>query len=152
MPFALKKLLTAAHQNKSITTILALSPSALRGVSQADADRLDQAFGIKTIEDMGKNAFFQNIVSKPVLSQRSKSLPQSSAGIGRRLNTQRFTDIIAQRSIRSDVQPARAFVITQTIPIGPATCSRASCLSVGVSGRNISPSSIQSQLRVSLAW
>ena len=47
--------------------------------------------------------------------------PPSSAGIGRRLNTHKFTDMIAHNMSRRDNPQLRDCVITETIPIGPAT-------------------------------
>ena len=55
----LTHLLDKAHEQKPIAEILALSPSALEGVTDKDAELLHAAFGIKTIADMGKNKFFR---------------------------------------------------------------------------------------------
>ncbi|CAK0754455.1 LigA domain-containing protein [Azospirillaceae bacterium] len=55
---SLRNLLDKEHENKPLKEIVKLSPSALQGVSERDADLLKQAFNIKTIEEMGKNKFF----------------------------------------------------------------------------------------------
>ncbi len=47
-----------AWEEKSLKEILAASPAALQGVTEADAQLLDQAIGIKTVEAMGTNKFF----------------------------------------------------------------------------------------------
>ena len=47
-----------AWEEKSLKEILAASPAALQGVTEADAQLLDQALGIKTVEAMGTNKFF----------------------------------------------------------------------------------------------
>lgn len=51
--------LDKAFETKSLTEILAASPSALEGVSDADAEALQKAFGIKSIADMANNKFFK---------------------------------------------------------------------------------------------
>jgi len=81
-------------------------------------------------------SFFPNKISKILRIQRRSNLHPSSAGIGRRLKTQRFTDMIAHRIKRSIIPPARESVIRLTIPIGPETFSIASLRSSGVSGKN----------------
>ncbi len=58
MAFAFDKILIARHRSKSIEEILDLSPSALKGVSADDAQKLQEAFGIETIRDLGTNKFF----------------------------------------------------------------------------------------------
>jgi hypothetical protein len=56
---SLKNILDKAHEGLSIKDIVKLSPAALQGVSEKDAELLQQAFNIKTIEDMGNNKFFR---------------------------------------------------------------------------------------------
>ncbi len=51
--------LDKAFETKSLADILAASPSALEGVSDADAEALHKAFGIKTVADMANNKFFK---------------------------------------------------------------------------------------------
>lgn len=50
--------LDKAHENLSLKEILDASPSALSGVTDADADLLQKALGIKTVRDLGKNKHF----------------------------------------------------------------------------------------------
>lgn len=95
---------------------------------------------------------FQNRVSINVRIHKSNNLPQSSAGIGRRLKTHKFIDIIAQSTMRSINPHSNDCVITLTIQIGPATCSIAPVLSSGVSGKNICKISIFSPENVNLVW
>ncbi len=59
MPFALEKLIDKAHSGKSFEELSNLSPADLKGVTARDAQLLDEAFGIKSIGDMGNNRFFQ---------------------------------------------------------------------------------------------
>jgi hypothetical protein len=45
--------------SKSLAEVLQAPVSALKGVSDGDADLLKQAFNIKTVGDLGKNKFFR---------------------------------------------------------------------------------------------
>ena len=54
----LSKGLDQAYEDKSLAEILDASPAALAGVTDADAQLLDQAFGIKTVRDLGANKYF----------------------------------------------------------------------------------------------
>jgi hypothetical protein len=54
----LTKGLDKAYENKSLEEILDASPAALAGVTDKDAELLDQAFGIKTVRDLGSNKYF----------------------------------------------------------------------------------------------
>ncbi|MDR1987816.1 MAG: hypothetical protein LBQ24_03510 [Candidatus Peribacteria bacterium] len=81
--------------------------------------------------------FFQNIFSIIEFVSINKNLHQSSAGIGKRLNTHKLIDIIAQNIIRNINQACRELLIKSTIQIGQLTDSNASFLSSGVSGLNI---------------
>lgn len=54
----LAKGLDKAYEDKSLEEILSASPAALAGVSEADAAALQQAFGIKTVRDLGSNKYF----------------------------------------------------------------------------------------------
>ena len=54
----LDKILDKAYESSSLAEILAAPVSALAGVSEADADLLRKAFGIKTVDDLGKNKYF----------------------------------------------------------------------------------------------
>ena len=50
--------LDKAYEEKSLTEILAAPVAALAGVSEADGELLKQAFGIKTVADLGSNKYF----------------------------------------------------------------------------------------------
>ena len=54
----LDKALDKAYEGKSLEEILDAPVSALAGVSDGDADKLDAAFGIKTVRDLGSNKYF----------------------------------------------------------------------------------------------
>ncbi len=54
----LAKVLDKAWESKSLTEILAAPVSALAGVTEADAEHLAAAFGIKTVQDLGANKHF----------------------------------------------------------------------------------------------
>jgi len=51
--------LDKAWHGKSAQELADAPVSALKGVSEADADYLNKAFGIKTVRDMGTNKFFK---------------------------------------------------------------------------------------------
>ena len=51
--------LDKAWEDKPLAEVLKAPVSALQGVSEGDADLLKQAFGIKTVNDLGKNKFFR---------------------------------------------------------------------------------------------
>lgn len=55
----LAKLLDKAYEDKTLSEVLAASPAALAGVTDADAVHLKEAFGIDTVEQMGTNKFFR---------------------------------------------------------------------------------------------
>jgi hypothetical protein len=54
----LAKALDQAYEDKSLKEILDASPAALAGVTDADAEHLDEAFTIKTVPQLGGNKFF----------------------------------------------------------------------------------------------
>ena len=54
----LDKALDKAYEGKSLDEILDAPVSALAGVSDGDAEKLDAAFGIKTVRDLGSNKYF----------------------------------------------------------------------------------------------
>ena len=60
MNIELRKLLLSKYQNLPLDEILTLPPDALKGVSEKDAENLDEAFGIRTIESLGKNRYFHS--------------------------------------------------------------------------------------------
>jgi hypothetical protein len=54
----LGKVLDKAYENLSLAEILDAPVAALAGVTDADAEHLAAAFGIKTVRDLGKNKYF----------------------------------------------------------------------------------------------
>lgn len=56
---SLAPILVKKHEAKSLKDIMQLSPDALQGVSAGDAEKLKDAFGIKTVEDLARNKFFR---------------------------------------------------------------------------------------------
>ena len=54
----LTKSLDKAYEGKSLKEILDASPAALAGVTDADAEHLADAFGIKTVRQFGANKYF----------------------------------------------------------------------------------------------
>jgi hypothetical protein len=54
----LAKSLDKAYEDKGLKEILDASPAALAGVTDKDAQLLDEAFGIKTVRQLGENKFF----------------------------------------------------------------------------------------------
>lgn len=59
MPHAFQKLLQVQYLDLSTEEIRELPVHAIKGVSQADADHLKEAFGIDSIGEMAENHFFQ---------------------------------------------------------------------------------------------
>ncbi len=54
----LSKYLDKAYEDSSLEEVLKAPVSALAGVTDADAEHLKAAFGIKTVADLGKNKYF----------------------------------------------------------------------------------------------
>jgi len=54
----LAKSLDKAYEDKGLKEILDASPAALAGVTDKDAELLAEAFGIKTVRQLGENKFF----------------------------------------------------------------------------------------------
>lgn len=50
--------LDKAHEAKGLRDILKEPISCLQGVTDADAEKLQSAFGIKTVRDLGTNKHF----------------------------------------------------------------------------------------------
>ncbi|GEM_PF-695704 len=69
---SLANVLMKADENKSLKELLSLSPASIQGVSEGDAALLQQAFNIKTIEDMGTNKFFLIAQALVELSKHEK--------------------------------------------------------------------------------
>jgi hypothetical protein len=55
----LNALLDNEWGDKSLAEVLKAPVSALKGVSEGDADLLKQAFNVKTVGDLGRNKFFR---------------------------------------------------------------------------------------------
>jgi hypothetical protein len=72
-----------------------------------------------------------------VLILIKRNLHQSSAGIGSKLNTQRFIDIIAAMIKINATHASRELATRWTIQIGHFILDTASVLSSGVLGENI---------------
>jgi len=53
----LAKSLDKAYEDKGLKEILDASPAALAGVTDKDAELLAEAFGIKTVRQLGENKF-----------------------------------------------------------------------------------------------
>ncbi len=58
MAFALDKLIDKSEAGTSFKDLTGLSVSSLKGVSENDAALLQEAFGIKSLGDLGNNRFF----------------------------------------------------------------------------------------------
>ncbi len=54
----LNKALDKAYEGKPLKEVLDAPVAALSGVSDADAKKLEEAFGIKTVRDLGTNKYF----------------------------------------------------------------------------------------------
>lgn len=55
----LAKQLDKAYEDLSVAEVLDAPVAALSGVSEGDAEKLDAAFGIKTVRDLGTNKYFK---------------------------------------------------------------------------------------------
>lgn len=55
--------LTHAHKGKAAAELLDASPDALYGLSAADAQRLEESFGIRTLRDLAENPFFHRALA-----------------------------------------------------------------------------------------
>jgi hypothetical protein len=55
----LSGILDKEWENKSLAEVLKAPVAALQGVSEGDAELLQQAFRIKTVGDLGKNKYFR---------------------------------------------------------------------------------------------
>ena len=68
----LDKVLDKAYEGTSLTELVAAPVAALAGVSDGDAQLLQQAFGIKTIGDLGRNKFFRTAAALVDLADRAR--------------------------------------------------------------------------------
>ena len=55
----LDKALDKAYESSDVSALLDAPVSALAGVSDGDAEKLQAAFGIKTVRDLGTNKYFK---------------------------------------------------------------------------------------------
>ncbi|PRY38605.1 hypothetical protein [Umezawaea tangerina] len=55
----LDKQLDKAYENLTVAEVLDAPVAALAGVSDGDAEKLEAAFGIKTVRDLGTNKYFK---------------------------------------------------------------------------------------------
>jgi hypothetical protein len=55
-------------ESKSLNEILKAPVSALAGVTDADGDRLREAFNIKTVADLGRNKYFRSAYAMTMLA------------------------------------------------------------------------------------
>lgn len=58
MSTSLDHLVVAAYRGRPVAELLEAPPSALHGVSAADAQRLEEAFGIRTVRQLAENPYF----------------------------------------------------------------------------------------------
>jgi len=63
--------LDKAYEGKSLEEILDAPVAALAGVTDADAEHLAAAFGIKTVRDLGSNKHFATAGVLVALSNRA---------------------------------------------------------------------------------
>jgi len=68
----LDKLLDKAYEARSLTELVDAPVAALAGVSDGDAELLQQAFNIKTIGDLGRNKFFRAAAALVDLAEKAK--------------------------------------------------------------------------------
>ena len=59
MSTSFNHLLVKAYHNRSLAELLQAPPDALKGVSAADAEALNEAFGISTVRELAENKFFE---------------------------------------------------------------------------------------------
>jgi hypothetical protein len=68
----LAKLLDKAYENTALTDLVNAPVSALAGVTEADAKLLNEAFGIATVGDLGRNKFFRTAAALTDLAARAR--------------------------------------------------------------------------------
>lgn len=65
-------ILDKAHESSSLEEVLDAPVSALQGLSDSDAERLREAFGIRTVRDLATNKFFLRAQGIHALAQSVK--------------------------------------------------------------------------------
>ena len=68
----LSKALDKAYEEKSLGELVDAPVSALAGVTENDAKLLGEAFGIKTVGDLGRNKFFRTAAAIVTLADTAK--------------------------------------------------------------------------------
>ena len=68
----LSKALDKAYEEKSLAELVDAPVSALAGVTENDAKLLGEAFGIKTVGDLGRNKFFRTASAIVTLADTAK--------------------------------------------------------------------------------
>jgi hypothetical protein len=68
----LDKLLDKAYEQTPLEDLPNAPVAALSGVSEGDAKLLEQAFGIRTIGDLGRNKYFRVALALVDLAERAK--------------------------------------------------------------------------------
>lgn len=68
----LDKILDKAYEATPLNELVDAPVAALSGVTDADAELLMQAFGIKTIGDLGRNKYFRAAAALVDLADRAK--------------------------------------------------------------------------------
>ncbi|MEU4446739.1 hypothetical protein AB0K14_25745 [Actinosynnema sp. NPDC050801] len=64
--------LDKAYEGLTVSEVLDAPVAALSGVSEGDAQKLDAAFGIKTVRDLGTSRYFTLAASLVALEGASK--------------------------------------------------------------------------------
>lgn len=72
----INKAIDKVHETKSLHEILKEPISSLQGVTDADAEKLQSAFGIKTIRDLGTNKFFLRAHAIVQLAESEQAQPE----------------------------------------------------------------------------
>ena len=68
----LDKILMKEYEGKALTELVDAPVGALAGVSENDAKLLADAFGIKTVADLGRNKYFKAAAAIVALAESSK--------------------------------------------------------------------------------
>lgn len=68
----LNKLLDKDYENADLDRLIKAPVAAIAGISEADADALKKAFGIKTVGDLGHNKYFRAAEAIVQLADASK--------------------------------------------------------------------------------
>lgn len=66
---SLENMLIKEHETKPIKEILQLSPAALQGVSERQADLLKEALRITTIEQLANNRYFKMAQALQIIAE-----------------------------------------------------------------------------------